>query len=106
MIAKHRADNEWMPVGYELTDATGNWINNRLWPTLTAKAEVTVTLQPCLWPSECAWKLRMESQIVPCRRLKHAAPTELKRVMWCRPAINVALLAELKLATRGWPTRQ
>jgi hypothetical protein len=55
----------WQPVSFELTDGTGNHLNDMINPRQSQQLQmqgddVTATFQYGLWPDEPAWKLRVE----------------------------------------------
>ncbi len=55
----------WEPVSFELTDATGNHLDDLISPRqsqqlLMQGSDVTATFQYGLWPDEPAWKMRVE----------------------------------------------
>ncbi|MEQ2009263.1 MAG: hypothetical protein ABMA26_20980 [Limisphaerales bacterium] len=51
----------WFPDGIELTDATGNKLRQDSWSSGRVSEGATfITWKPYLWPSETAWKIRVE----------------------------------------------
>lgn len=50
----------WFPDGVELADATGNLVRQNSWSSNIQKGEAYLTWRPFLWPSETAWKMRVE----------------------------------------------
>jgi hypothetical protein len=50
----------WFPDGIELEDATGNKARQNTWSSGVQAGQVYLRWQPYLWPSEAAWKIRVE----------------------------------------------
>jgi len=50
----------WFPDGIELADATGNKVRQNSWSSDTRGGAAYLRWQPYLWPSEAAWKIRVE----------------------------------------------
>jgi hypothetical protein len=52
--------DHWFPDGIELEDATGNKARQNTWSSGVQAGQVYLRWQPYLWPSEAAWKIRVE----------------------------------------------
>jgi len=52
--------DHWFPDGIEIADATGNVVRQNSWGGGTSKGEAYMVWKPYLWPSEAAWKIRVE----------------------------------------------
>ncbi len=50
----------WFPDGIELADATGNKVRQNSWSSGVRGGAAHLRWQPYLWPSEAAWKIRVE----------------------------------------------
>lgn len=50
----------WFPDGIELEDATGNQTRQNSWSSDVRGGAAYLRWQPYLWPSEAAWKIRVE----------------------------------------------
>lgn len=50
----------WFPDGIELEDATGNKTRQNSWSSGVQGGAAYLRWQPYLWPSEAAWKIRVE----------------------------------------------
>ena len=50
----------WFPDGIELEDATGNKTRQNSWSSGAQAGTAYLRWQPYLWPSEAAWKIRVE----------------------------------------------
>lgn len=52
--------NAWFPDGIEREDATGNKMRQNSWPGDARGGAANLRSQPYPWPSEAAWKIRVE----------------------------------------------
>jgi hypothetical protein len=50
----------WFPDGIELSDATGNKVRQNSWSSGVQGGAAYLRWRPYLWPSEAAWKIRVE----------------------------------------------
>lgn len=50
----------WFPDGIEMEDATGNKLRQSGWSSGARDGAAHLRWQPYLWPSEAAWKIRVE----------------------------------------------
>ncbi len=50
----------WFPDGIEMEDATGNKLRQNSWSSGAQGGAAHLRWQPYLWPSEAAWKIRVE----------------------------------------------
>ena len=50
----------WFPDGIELADATGNKLRQNSWSSGVQSGAAHLRWRPYLWPSEAAWKIRVE----------------------------------------------
>lgn len=50
----------WFPDGIELSDATGNKLRQNSWSSGVQGGTAHLRWRPYLWPSEAAWKIRVE----------------------------------------------
>lgn len=54
------ASDVWFPDGIELADATGNKLRQNAWSSGVQGGAARLRWRPYLWPSEVAWKIRVE----------------------------------------------
>lgn len=61
LVKENGAPSElWFPDGIELADATGNKLRQNSWSSGVRGGAAHLRWRPYLWPSEAAWKIRVE----------------------------------------------